>query len=68
MMVYETLAGETICPKCNSLKVEYNKEYGFYRCESCGETWAFDKDDPDYDEDDDEYGDSPLMFYGEDPQ
>lgn len=51
MVMMETLAGEPICPHCNSLKVKFNKDYGFYQCESCGATWAFDEDDPDYEED-----------------
>jgi ribosomal protein L37AE/L43A len=62
----KTITGEEVCEQCNSPHNEYNPTEGFYTCLSCGAVWAYDEDDPDYD-DDDEYGDSPLM-YGADPQ
>lgn len=38
------------CPRCQSLTIEFNQDHGFYKCLSCGEVWAHDDDDPDYDE------------------
>lgn len=44
--------GEEVCGVCNSPHNEYNPTEGFYTCLSCGAVWAYDEDDPDYDEDD----------------
>ncbi|MBW4598715.1 MAG: hypothetical protein KME29_03775 [Calothrix sp. FI2-JRJ7] len=53
------------CKKCGTSTVVYDLEYRFYKCKTCGEYWAYDKDDPDYEETDDicpvcgYYDDSP---------
>lgn len=40
----------TECIKCGSRHVRYDSVFGFYKCESCSTVWADDKDDPDYEE------------------
>ncbi|PAX52054.1 hypothetical protein [Brunnivagina elsteri] len=50
----ETYKGEPVCPECGWLEVKKDNEHGFYSCLSCGATWALDRDDPDYEECDDE--------------
>jgi DNA-directed RNA polymerase subunit RPC12/RpoP len=41
---------ENTCLKCSSINITFDKEFGFYKCSSCGEAWAYAQDDPDYDE------------------
>lgn len=38
------------CRKCGSAVIAFNFSFGFYRCNACGGTWGYDKDDPDYEE------------------
>lgn len=38
------------CPKCGTATVIFNGEHGYYECKTCGSYWAYDKDDPDYQE------------------
>ncbi|BDA69321.1 hypothetical protein CAL7716_034870 [Calothrix sp. PCC 7716] len=38
------------CQKCGASNVIFDGEYGYYKCKTCGDYWAFDKDDPDYQE------------------
>lgn len=40
----------TNCPKCESSRLQYQKQYGYWECSDCGQVWGFDEDDPDYDE------------------
>ena len=39
-----------VCKKCNSNSTQFNQEHGFWKCDTCSNIWAYDKDDPDYDE------------------
>ncbi len=41
---------DTNCLKCKSKSITFDQDYGFYQCESCGESWAYSEDDPDYDD------------------
>jgi hypothetical protein len=38
------------CIKCESDRTNYDKAYGFWKCEDCSEVWAFSKDDPDWED------------------
>ncbi len=38
------------CPSCNSTNTAFNNEFGYHQCNECGNHWAHDKDDPDYEE------------------
>lgn len=38
------------CIKCGTRDCHYVETYGYYRCGSCGEVWAYVEDDPDYNE------------------
>ncbi|MEH2374035.1 hypothetical protein [Nostoc sp.] len=38
------------CPRCESTRLQYQENYGYWECLDCGHVWAFDEDDPDYDE------------------
>lgn len=38
------------CPNCESSRIEYQANYGYWECQDCGQVWGLDKDDPDYDE------------------
>ncbi|AFY31625.1 hypothetical protein Cal7507_1151 [Calothrix sp. PCC 7507] len=40
----------TNCPKCSSDNLQENKPYGYWECLDCGQYWALDADDPDYEE------------------
>lgn len=41
------------CPQCQSTNIEFDQDYGFYKCNDCEEVWAYSGDDPDLDELDD---------------
>ncbi|MEH2381118.1 MAG: hypothetical protein V7K27_19900 [Nostoc sp.] len=41
---------QTNCPRCDSTRLEYQENYGYWGCDDCGHAWALDADDPDYDE------------------
>lgn len=41
---------EEQCPKCGSLSSDFDEFGRFYECNICKNLWAFDKDDPDYDD------------------
>ncbi len=41
---------QTNCPRCDSTRLQYQENYGYWECDDCGHTWALDADDPDYDE------------------
>jgi DNA-directed RNA polymerase subunit RPC12/RpoP len=41
---------ENTCIECHSPKIEFNQNYGFYKCLNCGHLWGYDQDDPDYEE------------------
>lgn len=38
------------CINCGSSNINYDSAYGFYKCESCSELWAYSKDDPDWED------------------
>lgn len=38
------------CPNCQSAATQYDRAFGFWKCESCSTVWGHDKDDPDYEE------------------
>ncbi|MDM9582297.1 hypothetical protein [Nostoc sp. GT001] len=38
------------CPKCNCTTLQYQENYGYWECLDCGQAWARDADDPDYDD------------------
>ncbi|MCC5623220.1 hypothetical protein [Nostoc sp. CHAB 5715] len=38
------------CPRCDSTRLSYQENYGYWECLDCGHVWALDADDPDYDE------------------
>lgn len=40
---------QKLCPKCLTVATR-NDDFGFHKCPACENTWAYDKDDPDYDE------------------
>lgn len=40
----------TNCPKCDSSRLQYQENYGYWECLDCGYVWGFDEDDPDYDD------------------
>lgn len=46
----------TNCPKCDSSRLQYEKNYGYWECQDCGHFWAIDADDPDYDEEPLDFG------------
>jgi hypothetical protein len=35
------------CNQCLAIG-SFNDDFGFYKCPDCGNTWAYDEDDPDY--------------------
>jgi len=39
-----------ICPECDSTNTTLDPNFGHRTCEDCGNIWALDADDPDYDE------------------
>jgi len=39
-----------LCPECGSLNTTHDPNFGHRICEDCTYIWAFDEDDPDYDE------------------
>jgi hypothetical protein len=41
---------EPVICDCGSKKVVFEQGHGYYHCLDCDEVWAFDDDDPDYDE------------------
>lgn len=45
---------DNICPECGAIEISYSPQHGYYQCQKCLHVWGFDKDDPDYDEVDDE--------------
>ncbi|MBW4568064.1 MAG: hypothetical protein KME31_08575 [Tolypothrix carrinoi HA7290-LM1] len=44
---------DEFCIRCGSTNITFDRDYGFYRCNDCNETWAYPQDDPDYYEFDD---------------
>jgi ribosomal protein L37AE/L43A len=38
------------CSKCGSKNTTYNHGFGYWQCQNCGKVWAYDEDDPDWDE------------------
>ncbi|MEH2031043.1 MAG: hypothetical protein V7K67_15500 [Nostoc sp.] len=38
------------CINCDSTRVQYQENYGYWDCLDCGHVWAADADDLDYDE------------------
>jgi ribosomal protein L37AE/L43A len=42
---------QTNCPRCDSTRLRHQESYGYWECFDCGHTWAFDADDPDYEDD-----------------
>lgn len=38
------------CPACNSTNIQFDEDYGFYKCNDCEEVWAYPEDDPDLNE------------------
>ncbi|MEH1940110.1 MAG: hypothetical protein V7L01_07825 [Nostoc sp.] len=45
---------QTNCPHCDSTRLQYQENYGYWECLDCGHVWGIDQHDPDYDEDDEE--------------
>ncbi len=43
------MTATNICPHCESSRINYVQTYGYWECDNCGNIWALDKDDPDYD-------------------
>jgi DNA-directed RNA polymerase subunit M/transcription elongation factor TFIIS len=41
---------ENTCPNCNSQEINYDENFGFYRCNSCNYAWGYAQDDPDFEE------------------
>lgn len=50
MMTLENAATGEHCPNCNSEHTIYDSDHGFWQCEECSNVWAYDEDDPDYDD------------------
>lgn len=42
------------CPECQSQDIKFDSVFGFYKCNNCGQVWAYPEDDPDLIELDDE--------------
>lgn len=42
---------QTTCHRCDSTRLQYQENYGYWECDDCGHTWALDADDPDYEDD-----------------
>lgn len=38
------------CPDCGSADCTFDRTHGYWECNSCFSVWAYDEDDPDYDE------------------
>lgn len=38
------------CPGCNSTATRFDSVFGYWQCQECPTVWAYDKDDPDYDQ------------------
>lgn len=38
------------CCKCSSVNCTFHETDGYWECRECGTVWAYDEDDPDYDE------------------
>lgn len=38
------------CPRCDCTQIHYQEVLGYWECLDCGHTWAFDADDPDYED------------------
>ncbi|MCC3410546.1 MAG: hypothetical protein JGK24_17015 [Microcoleus sp. PH2017_29_MFU_D_A] len=45
-----SLTKDIQCPQCGSVDIKFDKDYGFYTCNACDHAWAYSKDDPDFDE------------------
>ncbi len=56
-------AGEEFCSKCGALNPTFDEIHRFYACSTCGSVWAYDKDDPDYEETG--HGECPNCFADE---
>lgn len=41
---------EEQCPKCGSLHTDFDESENFYECNVCKNVWAYDRDDPDYED------------------
>jgi hypothetical protein len=50
---WESGINEAKCPHCGSLATAFDDVYRFWECKTCCHVWAFDRDDPDYEEYDD---------------
>jgi ribosomal protein L37AE/L43A len=50
MITTKHIPTDELCPNCNSEHTIYNSDYGFWQCEECSNVWAYNEDDPDYDE------------------
>lgn len=46
---HEDLAPEQ-CPDCGGNHTRTDWIFNFHKCEDCSALWAFDKNDPDYDD------------------
>lgn len=38
------------CKDCGSIHCTFNRSFGYWTCDNCLSVWAYDEDDPDYDE------------------
>ena len=47
------------CDNCGSNRVRFDPAFRFFKCEACNSVWAYDADDPDYDETHDITPDEP---------
>ncbi|BAY77934.1 hypothetical protein NIES25_44040 [Nostoc linckia NIES-25] len=52
---------QTNCPECDSSRIQYRKNYGYWQCQDCCYVWVLDKDDPDYEES--MIDDTTLRYY-----
>jgi transposase-like protein len=41
---------ENNCPNCNSQEINYHKNFNFYRCKACYNSWTYEQNEPDYEE------------------
>ncbi|OLP17420.1 hypothetical protein BST81_16645 [Leptolyngbya sp. 'hensonii'] len=54
------------CVYCGSPHIQYDANYGFYRCLTCTKVWGYAGDDPDLDEAED-YDEVMEQIYQTDP-
>lgn len=38
------------CPSCGGRNTVFDSVFRFWKCDDCSSVWAYDTDDPDYDE------------------